>query len=125
GNAKSAQIRIINTLGSPDFMDTETRNGTGVPKLMRGFEKFVKDCGYQIEHMEYRGWARAPRSLKPTNDLPTIDWMQEYVAHPLGTAWLNIGWYKFDAETKTYQRTGGHWITLVGYGVDENGQPDK
>ncbi len=37
--------------------------------------------------------------------------------------WLHIGWYQHNAQSGTYVRVGGHWITLVGYGVDRDGKP--
>ncbi|MDR2727743.1 MAG: hypothetical protein LBB56_01325, partial [Chitinispirillales bacterium] len=31
---------------------------------------------------------------------------------------LNYGWYKYDAQKDEYARTGGHWVTLTGFGHD-------
>jgi hypothetical protein len=121
---KAAQIELIRTLGSPNFMSTEGRDGTSATRLMRGLKKYVTEHGYQIEQLEYRGWSNVSKSFKPTGELPSLDWMKQHIAEPGGAAWINIGWYNFDETTKKYQRTGGHWITLVGYGVNAEGKPD-
>lgn len=122
---KAAQIELIRTLGSPDFMETEGRDGTSATRLMRGLKKYVTSRGYEIEKLEYRGWSNINKTFKFTSEQPTLEWMKENIAHPGAAAWLNIGWYKYDPATKVYQRTGGHWITLVGYGITEDGKPDE
>jgi hypothetical protein len=122
---KGAQIELIRTLGSPDFMGTEGRDGTSATRLMRGLKKYVTSHGYEVEKLEYRGWSNINKTFKFTEEKPTLEWMKENIAHPGAAAWLNIGWYKFDPTTKVYQRTGGHWITLVGYGLTEDGKPDE
>ena len=40
-------------------------------------------------------------------------------------AWVNLGWYKYDPFKKVYRRFRGHWVTLVGFGVDQNGVKSK
>src|SRR5262249_35148137 len=54
---KSAQIELIRTLGSPDFMGTEGHDGTSATRLIRGLGKYVADHGYKVDHVEYRGWS--------------------------------------------------------------------
>ncbi|MCC7083393.1 MAG: hypothetical protein IT427_00120 [Pirellulales bacterium] len=121
---KAAQIELIRTLGSPDFMGTEGRGGTTAVRLMRGLQKYVNDRGYSIDHLEYRGWSKASKSFKPSDEKPSLEWMKQYISSSGGAVWLNIGWYKFNPTTKGFQRTGGHWITLVGYGANDDGEPD-
>jgi hypothetical protein len=121
---KAAQIELIRTLGSPDFMSTEGRDGTSAKRLMLGLTKYVTQHGYKLDRLEYRGWSKLNKELKPSDEKPSLDWMKQYISQPGAAGWLNIGWYKYDEATKEYQRTGGHWITLVGYGVTADSKPD-
>jgi hypothetical protein len=121
---KAAQIELIRTLGSAGFMETEGRDGTSATRLMRGLHKYVVEHGYQIDHLEYRGWSNVNKKLKPSDEKPSLDWMKQYISQPGGAAWINIGWFQYDDAMKTYQRSGGHWITLVGYGITAEGQAD-
>ena len=31
-----------------------------------------------------------------------------------GAVWLNVGWYRKEAESGDYVRIGGHWVTAIG-----------
>jgi hypothetical protein len=38
---------------------------------------------------------------------------------------INVGWYRPARDgRRLYLRNGGHWLTVVGAGIDERGRPD-
>lgn len=117
-----AQVRVIHTLGSPEFMDTDAKHGTSPPRLMRGVKAFVEQAGYRIRRLEQQGWREGSKQFPAKVQVPSLEWMKSGLASPGGAVWLNVGWYKIDAKTGGYHRFGGHWVTLVGYGRDRDGR---
>jgi hypothetical protein len=115
---KGTQIELIRILGSPAYMGTEGRDGTGAQRLMRGAEKYVAERGQRFAAFEYRGWSTVPKQQKPTDDRPTLEWVAEALASPRGGACVNVGWYTHDAAADTYTRRGGHWMTATAAGAD-------
>lgn len=51
------------------------------------------------------------------------DWIKRGLSGR-GAVWLHVGWYDHDASDDEYRRLYGHWVTLVGHGVREDGTPD-
>ena len=121
---KAAQIEMINRLAAADFMNTAERDGTSPPRLMAGVQKFVEQSGYQTVRLEQQGWKETTKQFPSKVDIPSLDWIKEGLSVKGGTVWLNVGWYKINAETSHYQRLGGHWVTLVGYGKDRSDRAD-
>jgi hypothetical protein len=107
---KTSQIELIRTLASPDYMHTHGA-GTSTLRLMRGAKKYIAEHSYECSQLEYRGWRKVNKELKPSEDLPSIDWMATTLTQPAGAACVNIGWYTYDEPTNTYTRRGGHWMT--------------
>src|SRR5262249_54453269 len=70
------------------------------------------------------GWRSIPSWMKRSQRVPDVNWIKAGLCEPTGVAWLNVGWYRYHRERNEYVRFGGHWLTLVGYGVDERGRPD-
>ncbi len=117
---KKAQIEIARILGSKDCMNTNLEGGTGVSGVLRGVERYLNQHGYAYRRLEYQGWRRHPRKYSTRVEVPDLEWLKTGLAGDSGV-WLNVGWYKYDNQTDEYCRIGGHWVTLVGYGVDEKG----
>ncbi|MCC7476518.1 MAG: hypothetical protein IT425_14090 [Pirellulales bacterium] len=107
---KKSQIELIRTLASAEYMGT-AGTGTSTKNLMRGASRYITEHGYECVQLEYRGWRRISRKLKPSDELPTIDWLAAALTEPAGAACVNVGWYTYDEPTKTYTRRGGHWMT--------------
>ncbi len=57
------------------------------------------------------------RSTQAGESIPDFRWIANGVADD-SAVWLNVGWYRIDEPSKTYNRVGGHWVTLVGYDTD-------
>jgi hypothetical protein len=124
-NAVDSQISLINVLAQ-DCMNTDPANGTNASEACLGISRYVEACGYECKQIEYRGWMRMGRrtTAYQTDELPTLDWIKQAVANPHGAAWVNVGWYVRGDNEGEWRREGGHWLAVVGYGVDANGQED-
>jgi carboxyl-terminal processing protease len=53
--------------------------------------------------------------------VPQLSWIKQGILGS-GCVWLNVGWHKYNPSKGEYKRISGHWVTLVGYGKDENGR---
>ncbi len=121
---KTAQLEMARILGSKKYMNTSIKNGTKVSGVLNGVSQYVKKRGYQYSRLEYQGWGKHPKEFKTRKKVPDMNWVKQGI---LGNsvAWLNIGWYKYKSETDEYHRNGGHWVTLVGFGIDEKEKKKK
>lgn len=121
---KKAQIKAAYMLGSSDYMNTSLRNGTGTKGCLIGVDKYIKQKGYEHKRLEYQGWRYHPKKYMTGIKTPQLKWIKEGIIGK-SAVWLNIGWYKYNKSSDEYNRIGGHWVTLVGYGVDENGKKNE
>jgi len=115
------EVKLVKLLGSKAYIDTSLVNGTGATKLMRGIKKYVQHRGYEIEQIEYQGWRKHPEEMKTRFAVPRLSWIKQGILGN-GAIWLNVGWYKYNPSKDEYKRIAGHWVTLIGYGKDENGK---
>lgn len=118
GNAKKAQIAMIRQLSGPDYMKTSPSIGTDVAQVLAGVEAYVTEAGYTISELAYEGWRPVPDGVA-TNEYPDLDDIKAAVADEKSAVWLNVGWYTYDDESEEYVRSGGHWVTVVGYVRDD------
>jgi len=124
GDGVQPQIDLINLLASPDYFATDPANGTSPGTVLSGVENYVRNQGYQCARLEYEGWRQVGRRQqdKIKAPRPELDWLKEGILDPHGAAWLNIGWY-VRGDSGEWKRTGGHWVTLVGYGAADPNDP--
>jgi hypothetical protein len=118
-NRKKSQLELARILGAKDYMNSE--DGTGMYGIFRGVSKYLKECDYEYSYLKCQTWRKHPKEFSSGVEVPNLDWIKEGL-HGSSAVWLNCGWYKYHIKTKEYERIGGHWVTLVGYGVDENGK---
>ena len=104
-------------------MNTETQRQTGTPAALRGIGKLLAEKGYSAD-FAYQGWRRVEKKFRAGWPWPDIDWVKGSLQGD-SMVLLIVGWYRHDADKDTYQRSGGHWVTLAGYGVDEKGRADE
>ena len=121
-DAEVAQIALIKSLASDDYMGTDPSVGTSPWQIMKGLKLYVAHCGYQIKSLKYQGFRPCPEEFSTGLSTPELVWLKAGSIAPK-SCWLNIGWYDWDEATDTYTRVGGHWVALVGYGVNAKGQP--
>lgn len=114
------QVELARLLGSSEYMNTDPDEGTGPTGLMRGVKKYIEKMGYKVESLLYQGWRIHPTEFTTNVQVPSLLWMQSGI-HRRGTVWINVGWYKYTASTASYNRIGGHWVTMVGFGANPNG----
>ena len=122
-NKKKSQIAMVKMLASRDMMDT-TDDGTVAYDIMHGVERYVTKADYRCERLEYRGWRKLLGQYHSSGDIPDMKWMKDIISDPAGALWLNIGFYKHDKNTSIYERLGGHWVSVVGYGINAKGEID-
>jgi hypothetical protein len=118
GRGKKGQIAMIRTLSGPEYMKTSPKIGTDVAQVLTGIAGYVDDAGYSVAELSYTGWRPAPEDYV-AGELPDLDSIKAAVADDASAVWLNVGWYTWDEESGDYLRSGGHWVTVVGYTEDE------
>lgn len=106
------QINLVHKLSSPEYMNTNTVNGTSAFEVTQGVHKYATERWGRYKQLEYSGWRKVPSQFRSQLEKPTIHWMTQSL-HRKGAVWINLGWYNHDG--RNYQRAGGHWVTLVGY----------
>lgn len=118
-----SQAELAKLIGSREYMDTTLDNGTSPGDILIGFDKYIRDCGFRYRRLEYQGWRRHPREFSTGVSVPDLNWIKKGLLGDSGVL-LNVGWYTYDPQADRYRRLSGHWVTLVGYGVDEHGRHD-
>ena len=117
------QGRLARRLGGRGYMDTETQRQTGTPAALRGIGKLLAEKGYSAD-FAYQGWRQVEKKFRAGWPWPDLDWVKGSLQGD-SMVLLIVGWYRHDADKDAYQRSGGHWVTLAGYGVDEKGRADE
>ena len=112
---QSYQIEMVKKLSSREYMNTKTSNGTGTTELMRGVKQYAEETWSQYNRLEYAGWRSCLKGSRVA-DKPTIEWIVDGI-HDKSAVWINVGWYvsKGEKDELTFERVGGHWLTVVGH----------
>ena len=114
GNAKRAQIAMIRALSGREYMNTSPTRGTDPDQVLEGIASYVNDSGYTIEELSFEGWRPVPEEYH-YSEMPDLDDVKASIVDEQSAVWLNVGWYDYDEDSGDYKRTGGHWVTVVGY----------
>ena len=117
----TCQIDLANVLASKKYLDTTLELGTTPTDLLTGVSRYIQDHGYSYRRLQYKGWRKHPAEYSTGDRIPDLDWIEDGL-YGHSAVWLNIGWYKYESRDDRYKRLGGHWVTVVGFGVDENGR---
>jgi hypothetical protein len=120
---KESQADVACLLGTVRYMDTSLKNGTGTARLLNGVSRYIRNRGYEYKRLEYQGWKKHPSEFSTGVSVPQLDWIKNGLIGD-SAVWLNIGWYKYTRRKDRYRRKGGHWVTLVGFGIDRDGRKD-
>jgi hypothetical protein len=116
------QIALAKILSSAEYMNTKADEGTYVDNVLLGIKKYVLKQGYAIKQLSYQGFRSNLAEFDIGMRRPRLNLLKQGLIGKSGV-WLNIGWYQFNASSNTYVRVGGHWVTLVGYGIDKDNKP--
>jgi len=98
-----------------------TKRGALPPSFLRGVERYLSGQGYTDEdyRLEFQGWLHSG-GFEGIN-IPNINAIKKGIIGD-GAVWLFVGFYQFDEQKDEYQTISHHYVTLVGYGVDEYGK---
>lgn len=118
-----SHLDLVKVLASDGYMYTDPEQGTKPGHILRGLQRFIRKRGVADFAVRFQGLRDHENEFGPGYHKPELRWIQSNIARGAGV-WLNVGWYDFDAETGTYLRDKGHWLTAVGYGKDAAGKPD-
>lgn len=119
-----AQIALVHALTGDNFVHMGG-NGASPAYMAKGVRAYVESKGYQVERLDSAAVVNdAPADFPKTLPLLPLESIKE--AFQKGAVvWLAIGWYQRDGDANTFTRTGGHFVTLVGYGKDATGTVDE
>lgn len=115
GDTKRDQYNLIKQLGSSDYFRTGSK-GTNPGRIASGLKKFFEDRDLDAK-IDYLGWRYVRGEFRTGRTVPELKLLKQGL-HTHDAVLINLGWYRYDAEKNEYTRTGGHWVTLVGYGHD-------
>jgi len=114
------QADLIEMLASNDYMATNTSGGSSPGQALYGIRRYVVECGYRCDRLEYAGRWRLP-AAQHICDLGgeiNLDWIKAAVADPHGAAWLTISYFTREKPTDPWKHVSGHAVAVVGYGTD-------
>jgi hypothetical protein len=97
-----------------------TGKGALPPTFVAGIERYLSEQGFKNEdyRLEFQSWLHQDDFEGTT--IPNLDAIKKGIIGD-GAVWLFVGFYHFDQENDEYQIISHHYLTLVGYGVDEFG----
>jgi hypothetical protein len=107
------QLRLIRTLGSADYMDTDPDGGTDADQLLEGLDAYLVDQGYGDATLRVQTWRAHDDRFATGVSTPSVAWAADHVDGDTAV-FLNVGWYAYDDARDEFARDGGHWVTLVG-----------
>lgn len=113
-NAKKDQYNLISELGSSNYINTQP-GGASPDMICSGVKKYLADKDYKDAIIKFFGWRPVQEEYRANSRIPDFGVAKEALIKN-NAVWLNIGWYKYNEQKNEYKRTGGHWVTLVGYG---------
>jgi hypothetical protein len=111
---KEDQHDLIVALGYD--MGVDPYGGVGVGGICNGLWDYVTERGYTPERLQAQSWRSIPSQFDTGIEIPTLEFVQEALRTGRAAAYVNVGWY--NKSGSTYRRSGGHWLTIVGYGHD-------
>ena len=120
---KAQQLEMVRRLSSRRYMSTSPIGGTGAPGILNGIARYLAHAGCKYTSLKYQGWRGHPKRFSTGVRTPRLEWIRAAIKEG-GAAWINAGWYRRTRHHDAYRRRGGHWMTVVGVGVDEQGRDD-
>jgi hypothetical protein len=123
GVGDDSQLRVAGVLGSEAYMNASLKNGTDVRRFIKGIRKYIEDKGMAARVL-HQGWRCHTEASSHAEDVPTLEFIKSGVLGK-NVAFLNIGWYTYNEQSDAYRRFSGHWLSVAGYGKDENGLENR
>ena len=113
-NIRGGQAELAQLLASSRYMNTDVWRGTRTTDILTGVDAIAMDLFGGYTGLEYQGWKKHPVQYSTGVEVPDIHWITAGVEKD-SAVWLNVGWYRYDRRKNSYNRVGGHWVTLAGY----------
>ncbi len=117
-----AHWALARTLAGDGYTAAGSLRGANVSRMIRGANRYVTEQGYRAS-FAFQGWRTVAAEYRQ-GKYPEPLWIAENLEGPRAV-WINIGWYRYEEATDTYDRQGGHWVTVVGCGIDADGNRDS
>lgn len=115
---------VAKKLGTSRYMSTAPKGGTSHVKFMSGLSAFIADAGYSSKIFFQGRWRLPSKYGRIDVAAPALETIQDKFSS--GSAvFLSIGYYQHGDRPGELKRLGGHFVTVVGYGVDERGNVDR
>jgi hypothetical protein len=75
------------------------------------------------KRLAYQGWRAHQQRFSTGIRIPDLGFIRQGLGER-SVVLINAGWYLPVKEGRLFLRRGGHWLTVVGAGIDERGAPD-
>jgi hypothetical protein len=121
-------------LGDDDHMKTLSRDGTNRYRLVNGMDKWVRNACEAELSIRYLGIRKYDRELLdeevrarvlPMVGIPQVHHLRQSLDAGQGVMIL-FGSYRRDIDQpKKLKRLGGHYVAVVGHGLDSTGQANS
>jgi hypothetical protein len=115
------QARLVNLLGQT--MGTTQSSGTSPSKVLSGLKKYLEEKNVKFKRLAATGWRSIPDFAHLDSQETKLDWIKEGTLGK-NSVWILIGWSKYESQKDRYKIYDGHWMTVVGYGKNRQGQAD-
>jgi hypothetical protein len=113
GANESAINKLVTRLSK--LMKTQGANsqepGTKAMDLINGIIQFSAEENLNLLELNHRGWFAG--EIENPNNLTNTEWIKKKLCSGFDIV-LQVGWYK-RSDLAKFIRTGGHYVTLVGY----------
>ena len=113
-NIRGGQAELVKMLASSRYMNTDVWRGTRTTDILTGVDAIAMNLFGGYTGLEYQGWKKHPVQYSTGVEVPDIHWISAGIEKD-SAVWLNVGWYRYDMRKNSYNRVGGHWVTLAGY----------
>jgi hypothetical protein len=110
---------LARLLGETRYMHTTYQDGTTVDGMLTGVAKYLADRNTPFKYLGYQGWDTSTSPYDTGIKIPELQWITAGLTGK-SAVWLKIGWYR-QLGRHEWQKFAGHWVTLVGHGVDAHG----
>jgi hypothetical protein len=123
GTEKERQKRLVKRLSSARFMSTNELNGTSSRAVLAGLHRYLESVGVPYKRLAYQGWRAHQARFATGVAIPELGFIRGGLGEH-SMVLINAGWYRPLKDGRLFMRRGGHWLAVVGAGVDEHGAPD-
>jgi hypothetical protein len=115
---------VARQLGENRYMSTAPKGGTSLARFMHGLSGYIADAGYSSK-IAYRGrWPMPSKYGRIEVGVPDIEYIQDKFSSG-AAVFLSLGYYNEGDRHGELKRGAGHFVTVVGFGVDKSGNVDR